>query len=53
METGTHIQSHICEQKPEVEFTLKLFPDHEHCASIFEKSGLLTDKVCVCVCVYV
>lgn len=39
------IQSHICEQRPEVEYTLKLFPDHEHCASIFEKSGLLTDKV--------
>ena len=47
-ETGVHIQSHICEQKPEVEFTLKLFPGRENCASIFEESGLLTEKVCPC-----
>ena len=48
-ETGVRIQSHICEQKPEVEYTLQLFPGHEHCASIFEKSGLLTEKVCLCI----
>ena len=40
-----HVQSHICEQKPEVKFTLELFPDHEHCAAIFERAGLLTNKV--------
>ena len=45
-EMDVHIQSHICEQKPEVEYTLKLFPDHKHSASIFDKNGLLTDKVC-------
>ena len=44
-ELDVHIQSHICEQKPEVEYTLGLFPDHEHCAAIFERSGLLTEKV--------
>lgn len=44
-ELDVHVQSHICEQKPEVEYTLKLFPDHEHCTAIFEKSGLLTNKV--------
>ena len=44
-EMDVHIQSHICEQKPEVKFTLELFPDHEHCAAIFERAGLLTDKV--------
>lgn len=40
-----HVQSHICEQRPEVAYTLNLFPDHEHCAAIFERTGLLTDKV--------
>ena len=44
-----YIQSHICEQKDEVEYTLGLFPDHENCASIFDKNDLLTEKVCVCV----
>ena len=44
-----NIQSHICEQKDEVEYTLGLFPDHEHCASIFDKNDLLSEKVCVCV----
>lgn len=50
-EMDVHIQSHICEQNDEVDYTLKLFPDHEHCAAIFEKTGLLTDKVHVhCTC---
>lgn len=44
-ELDVHVQSHVCEQKPEVEYTRRLFPDHEHCATIFEKSGLLTNKV--------
>ena len=48
-ETGVNIQSHICEQKDEVEYTLGLFPEHEHCASIFDKNDLLTKKVRVCV----
>ena len=44
-EMDVHVQSHICEQKPEVKFTLELFPDHEHCVAIFERAGLLSDKV--------
>ena len=39
------MQSHICEQREEVAYTLQLFPDHDNSASIFEKSGLLTNKV--------
>ena len=53
LQTGVHVQSHICEQKAEVEYTLSLFPDHEHCADIFDKNGLLTGKVCVCMYVHV
>ena len=44
-ELDVHVQSHICEQKPEVEYTLGLFSGYEHCAAIFERSGLLTNKV--------
>ena len=58
-ETGVRVQSHLCEQKPEVEFILRLFPDHSHCASIFEKNKLFGDKVfvvwlphCTHACVY-
>jgi len=53
LQTGVRVQSHICEQKDEVEYTLSLFPDHVHCANIFDKNGLLTRKVCVarvCTC---
>ena len=39
------IQSHICEQKPAIEYTLKLFPEHGTCADVFDKTNLLTKKV--------
>ncbi len=39
------IQSHVCEQLPEVKYTLSLFLGFQDCSSIFEKHGLLTDKV--------
>lgn len=51
-EMDVHVQSHICEQKPEVKFTLELFPDHEHCAAIFERAGLLTNKTVMAHCIY-
>ena len=44
-EHNLHIQSHICEQKPEIAYTLQLFPDHTCSASIFEQAKLLTEKV--------
>ena len=44
-EHDLHVQSHICEQKPEVRYTLELFPEHKHSASIFEQARLLTEKV--------
>ena len=42
-----HVQSHICEQKPEIAYTLQLFPDHACSASIFEQARLLTEKVTI------
>lgn len=47
-----HIQSHICEQKPEVEYTLSLFPEHHDCTSIFKSSKLLTNKTVMAHCIY-
>ena len=54
-ELDVHVQSHICEQQPEVEYTLGLFPGYEHCAANFDSAGLLTEKVyytmhmsCIC-----
>jgi len=52
LDTGVNIQSHICEQKDEVEYTLGLFPDHEHCASIFDKNDLLTEKTVMAHCIH-
>ena len=49
-ERDLHVQSHICEQKPEVVYTLQLFPDHTSSASIFEQARLLTEKVISCSC---
>lgn len=39
------VQSHMCEQLPEVEYTLRLFPHHKHTADIFDTANLLTCKV--------
>lgn len=39
------VQSHMCEQLPEVEYTLRLFPRHKHTADIFDTANLLTRKV--------
>ncbi len=39
------IQSHLCEQKDEIKFTLELFPNHCSVTQIFDDTGLLTDKV--------
>ena len=36
------IQSHICEQKDEVDYTLKIYTQHKTCSAIFQKAGLST-----------
>ena len=43
------IQSHMCESLLEIEFTRKLFPEHETTAELFRKAGLLTSKVRMCI----
>eukprot|EP00731_Ephydatia_muelleri_P017080 Em0010g178a len=51
-EENLHIQSHICEQKAEVKYTLDLFPSYHDCASIFSSSNLLTNKTVMAHCIY-
>ncbi len=44
-EYGVHVQSHLCEQIPEIEFTMKLFPNFRNTAEIFDQCNLLNKKV--------
>ena len=46
-EMDVPIQSHLCEQKDEVKYTLELFPGHEDSSSIFHTTRMLTTKVYV------
>ncbi|XP_060568236.1 guanine deaminase-like [Ruditapes philippinarum] len=39
------VQTHICETKPEVEYVAQLYPDSKNYATVYDKAGLLTDKV--------
>jgi guanine deaminase len=44
-ETGYPCQTHISENKPEVELVRKLFPDSKSYASVYDDAGLLTNKM--------
>ena len=35
----------MCEQLSEIKYTLQCFPEMKHSAEIFDKQGLLTEKV--------
>jgi guanine deaminase len=43
-ETKLPIQTHISENKPEIELVAKLFPEHESYAAVYDATGLLTDR---------
>jgi guanine deaminase len=44
-ETGFPCQTHISENKPEVELVKKLFPESESYTHVYDDAGLLTDKM--------
>lgn len=46
-----HVQSHISESVDQVVFTQSMHPDAPHDADIYDRCGLLTDKV-LCMIVY-
>ncbi|KAF4632287.1 hypothetical protein G7Y89_g5848 [Cudoniella acicularis] len=43
-ETNLPIQTHISENKNEIELVNKLFPGHEHYTGVYDDHGLLTSK---------
>ncbi|KAF2200706.1 guanine deaminase [Delitschia confertaspora ATCC 74209] len=43
-ETGAHIQTHISENKGEIELVKELFPDSTSYANVYDQAGLLTEK---------
>ncbi|KAI4930916.1 uncharacterized protein J4E92_004750 [Alternaria infectoria] len=43
-ETDTHVQTHISENKGEIELVKELFPDSKSYADVYDTHGLLTDK---------
>jgi len=43
-ETGAHIQTHISENKPEIQLVQELFPDSKSYADVYDTAGLLTPK---------
>ncbi|EOA82749.1 hypothetical protein ACJQWK_04647 [Exserohilum turcicum] len=51
-ETDAHIQTHISENKGEIELVKSLFPDSESYAQVYDTHGLLTDKTILAHCVY-
>ncbi|KAF1987108.1 guanine deaminase [Aulographum hederae CBS 113979] len=44
-ETNLPVQTHISENKGEIQFVKELFPDSTSYADVYEKSGLLTEKM--------
>ena len=51
-ETDTHIQTHISENKGEIDLVKSLFPDSESYADVYDTHGLLTDKTILAHCVH-
>lgn len=43
-ETGSHIQTHISENKPEIALVKSLFPESKFYADVYDSAGLLTPK---------
>lgn len=43
-ETKAHIQTHISENKSEIQLVADLFPDAKHYADVYDSRGLLTPK---------
>jgi guanine deaminase len=44
-DTGAWAQTHISENRPEIELVAKLFPQCSHYAGVYDDAGLLTDRM--------
>jgi guanine deaminase len=48
----TYIQSHVAENKAEIEWIAKLFPEHRSYLDVYDAYGLLRDKSIYAHCIY-
>lgn len=46
------MQTHISENKAEIELVKELFPDSKHYTDVYDRTGLLTDKTILAHCVH-
>ncbi|USP73816.1 putative guanine deaminase [Curvularia clavata] len=51
-ETDAHVQTHISENKGEIELVKSLFPESESYAHVYDMHGLLTEKTILAHCVH-
>lgn len=47
-----HVQSHLCESRPEIAFVKELFPKFRSYTHLYHNTGLLTDKTIMAHCVW-
>eukprot|EP00003_Mantamonas_plastica_P014800 TRINITY_DN2547_c0_g1_i9.p1 TRINITY_DN2547_c0_g1~~TRINITY_DN2547_c0_g1_i9.p1 ORF type:complete len:492 (-),score=136.61 TRINITY_DN2547_c0_g1_i9:1295-2770(-) len=47
-----HIQSHLSENKSEIEWVKSLHPDSDHYTAVYDESGLLTEKTVMAHCIH-
>ncbi|KAF2852425.1 guanine deaminase [Plenodomus tracheiphilus IPT5] len=50
--TNSHIQTHVSENKGEIELVKQVFPDAKSYADVYDKHGLLTPKTILAHCVH-
>jgi guanine deaminase len=48
----TYIQSHVAENKAEIEWIAKLYPEHRSYLDVYDRYGLLRDKSIYAHCIY-
>ncbi|CAK1360272.1 putative guanine deaminase [Cercospora beticola] len=50
--TGVPVQTHLCENHPEIALVKELFPESKHYTDVYDNAGLLTSKTILAHCVH-
>jgi guanine deaminase len=50
--TGIPVQTHLCENEPEIALVRAMFPDARHYADVYDATGLLTAQTILAHCVH-
>lgn len=51
-ETGVPVQTHLCENHPEIALVKELFPGSKHYTDVYDNAGLLSSKTILAHCVH-